>query len=110
TLQAAMFMFVFSIAVAGMVAFGFLLEGALYSAAGWTHEFDSEHLYTSPWQVHLTFLESWVIGTLWLVGGFAIGAGFYRSDPLGGLAIGLGLLLAGVADVIAIEAYPGPLS
>jgi hypothetical protein len=45
-------------------------------------------------------LVQWLlIGALWIAGGVFIAAAFYRADGLGGLAIFVGIVCAGISGV-----------
>lgn len=96
----AVFILVFATAAALMVTAGFVFEAGLYEVTGWPQSIEERHLYSSAWELHLIFTEAWLPLALWTAGGAFIGVAFYRESGLGGLAIGVCIVIAGVAGII----------
>lgn len=94
------FIALFAATASLLIVVGYPLEAALYSIGGWGREMEPNHLYSSPWQLHLIFIETWLILTLWAAGGAMMGTAFYRSQEVGGLAIFLAIVLAGVTGIV----------
>src|SRR5690606_11033737 len=53
----------------------------------------------SALQLPLVLLQSWLTVALWTAGGFFIGAAWYRSEAIGGLAIAVAIVFAGIAGI-----------
>ncbi|MPZ24308.1 MAG: hypothetical protein GEU28_12395 [Dehalococcoidia bacterium] len=97
--QVAMFVATFAAALGLMVAITFVAEAGLYNLAGWPQEVEDHQLYRSALEFHLVFLQSWLLVALWCAGGLFIAATWYRSDGLGGLALGLGIVVSGISGI-----------
>lgn len=95
--QAVMFVPAYSAAIALMVSVTFIAEAGLYTLGGWQQEMQAHHLYDSPWQVHLTFLQAFITTTVWTAGGLFIAAAWYRADWLGGAAVVIGIVFAAIS-------------
>jgi hypothetical protein len=102
----------------------FPLERLLYDWRGWPHEIPDAHIYSSAYQLHLIFIETWLAFLVWFLAGAFIAAGFYRSDagaatiPLAVIPIAItdlalggqwGPINAFVGRVINIDSVPAPL-
>jgi hypothetical protein len=83
-----------------LVVVGFLLERGLYAAMDWPQGIDNGHTYSSSSQLHLIFAEYMVRFLVWSAAGFAIGAGFYRSEEAGGVALALGWIPVAVTEFV----------
>ncbi len=105
--QAVLFVAVFATATAAMVTVTFVIEAGVYRLAGWTQAVEAGQLYDSARQLHLIFVQAWLLIGLWLSGGIFISTAFYRNAALGGLAIGVSIVLAGISG-IAISSDWGP--
>ena len=97
--QAAMFVPIFAAVVSLLVTVTFAGETALYRLAGWSQDVDARQLFGSARELHLIFLQSWLVTAMWTAGGVFLGVAWYRSDGLGSLAIGLSVLLAGISGI-----------
>lgn len=97
--QLLTFLPLYAAALSAMVVVTFLGEAALYGLTGWDQEIADFRLFDSPFQVHLIFLESWLLLALWASGGALVGSAWYRSSGLGGLAAGLAIVLAGASGI-----------
>lgn len=64
--------------VALYLAAGFLIERAVFAAAGRPHTFADEHLFTTAFEVHLVLAEYAVLGAAYLVAGWLVGICYYR--------------------------------
>ncbi len=95
--QTVMFVPAYAVAVALMVTVTFVAEAGLYAVAGWEQVMQEQHLYDSPWDLHLVFVQAFVTIAVWTAGGVFIAAAWYRSDRLGGAAIVLGIIFAGIS-------------
>lgn len=76
-----------SLAIAGYLAIGLLVERAIFDATGRQHTFADSHLFTTPGQVHLVVLQYTLVGAAYLAGGWLIGSGYYRFGGWTGTAI-----------------------
>lgn len=104
---AAMFIPVYAVALAAIAAVTLLLEAAVYDVAGWQHVLSAGQLHTSASQLHLSFLNEWLIFTAWGSGGFYLMTAFYRGNGPGSLAVVVVIVGAGISG-IALSADWGP--
>lgn len=93
--QATIFVAVFAAGVSVLVTASFVLEAGLYRLADWPQAVESGQLYGSAMELHLVFVQSWLLTALWGAGGALIAAAWYRDAALGGFAI----VLAGVSGI-----------
>ena len=101
--RAPMFIGGFAAGGAVLMVVGFLLEAALYAVAGWPHVLTLEHYYSSPYQLHLVFVEFFVQFLAWMLAGALLGAAIYRSS-----AVWLPALLLAVVGVGLVELVLAP--
>jgi hypothetical protein len=94
SVQAVTFILAFSATLAALITAGFVLEAGLYAVADWPQALGGGHLYDSPWQLHLIFVESWLVQALWAAVGMFIGTAFYRSKLIGALAVASSVAIA----------------
>ena len=78
--------------LAGLMTAGFAFEYLAYRVAGWPQSLSSTHLFESPTQFGVVFLEFWLAFVVWIVAGTFLGAGFYRNPGLGFLLLPVALL------------------
>lgn len=88
--------------LAALMTLGFAIEYVAYRMAGWPQTLSSTHLFETPTQFGLVFLEFWLAFVVWMVAGTFLGASFYRNPGLGFL-----LLAAALALVSLIEGSLG---
>jgi hypothetical protein len=105
--QAMVFVGVFAAGVSALVTVSFVLEAGLYRLADWPQEVQRGQLYGGALELHLVYLQSWLLTTLWCAGGLFIAAAWYREASLGGLAIGLAVIFSGISG-IAMSTDWGP--
>ncbi len=93
--QAAVTVALFAPFLSALIVLGYLVEAGAYHLIGWEQVLDRAHLFTEPTQLHLVFLEYLLEFLVWIVVGAFIGAGFYRWQAGGLLAIpvGVGLIV-----------------
>lgn len=97
--QAVVFGLIFTLVLAALVTVGFVLEMVLYQLADWPQEVAEGQLFSSANELHLIFLQSWLLMALWFAGGMLIGAGWYRGAWFGSLAIIVAMLAAAVSGL-----------
>ncbi|GIH92321.1 hypothetical protein ACFFMN_04800 [Planobispora siamensis] len=99
--QAAVTIALYAPALSALLVLGYLLETLLYNVAGWPQELARAHLFASPTDVPLVFLEYLVEFLAWIVAGTFMAAAFYRWQGGGLLSIppGVGLILLGEAAI-----------
>jgi hypothetical protein len=88
----------FALAVALYAVAGFLVERALYAAAGTPANVVESHLFDSTGQVHLVFAEYGLISAAYLVTGWLIGVAFQRYWLLGVVLLPVAMLPAVLVD------------
>ncbi|HEX5165444.1 MAG TPA: hypothetical protein VFV93_08625 [Thermomicrobiales bacterium] len=98
--QALAYSIFFSVVLALLVVVGFLLEKGLYAVMDWPQGIDNGHIYSTSSQIHLIFAEYLIRFLVWSAAGFAIGAGFYRSEGAGGIALALGWIPVAVTEFL----------
>lgn len=82
---------------AALVAGGFLVEHALFSAHGVPEKLTGSHLFTDGTQAHLVFAEVFSVQLAYALSGWLVGLSFYRFGPW------LGILLIIPAAVPAVS-------
>src|SRR5690606_17355600 len=97
--QVVVFVGIYAAAIAAMVTVTFVAEAGLYRVAGWPQEVAEGQFFDSALQLPLVLLQSWLTVALWTAGGFFIGAAWYRSEAIGGLAIAVAIVFAGIAGI-----------
>ena len=97
--QAAVFVGAFAAVAAALVTATFLIESVIYSLVGWSQSVDTGHLYSSATDVPAVFTEWLLRSALWTAGGLFIASAWYRADSLGGLAIFVAILCAGLSGI-----------
>ncbi|GII00784.1 hypothetical protein [Planobispora takensis] len=99
--QAAVTVALYAPALSALLVLGYLLETLLYNVAGWPQELARPHLFASPTDVPLVFLEYLVEFLAWIVAGTFMAAAFYRWQGGGLLSIplGIGLVVLGEAAI-----------
>lgn len=84
--------------LAALMTAGFAIEYVAYRVAGWPQTLSSTHLFESPNEFGLVFLEFWLAFVVWMVAGTFLGAAFYRSPGLGFLMLPVALLLVALVE------------
>lgn len=107
-IEGAIFAVCYSAGVALLVVAGFGLEALLFRLIDAPQTIPDGHFFSSAGEVHLIFLEHFLMFLGWTLGGTFLGAAFYRFDSNGLFAILLVLLPAVMLDV-AIGAKDGPI-
>jgi hypothetical protein len=94
-----------AIAVAGsaFAIAGFVVEAAMFDAAGWTQAMDNGYPAESAGDLVVLALRYAVIFAMWFSAGWLIGAGFYRYGSFGGL----GLIIPFALPVLLCELVVG---
>lgn len=90
-------------------ALGYLIEAGVYGIFDWPQALTGTHLYESPTDFILTFVEFTLVAATWTVGGAMLGAAFYRNAALGLVLIPVALLLVSLVEVGAGAGFIGPL-
>ena len=90
--QAPVAILVTTTVLAMLMAIGFAIEYVAYRMAGWPQTLSSTHLFESPTEFGLVFLEFWLAFVVWMVAGTFLGASFYRDPMLGFLMLPVALL------------------
>ncbi|HEX2148838.1 MAG TPA: hypothetical protein VHI31_01495 [Actinomycetota bacterium] len=90
--QAPLAMLVTTTVLSLLMTIGFALEYVAYRIAGWPQTLSSTHLFESPTEFGLVFVEFWLAFAVWIVAGTFLGAGFYRNPGLGFLLLPVALL------------------
>lgn len=85
-----------------VMAAGLLIEAGIYRALDLAHLPNFDHLFSSPNQFWLVFIEFWLLFGLWAMAGALIAAGRYRNRR------GLGVV-ASVVLVVLAESAVGTL-
>lgn len=104
---AVMFIAAYAAVLAGIVAVTLLLESGVYDLAGWEHGLDPGRLHTSASEVHLVFLQAWLLLTTWSAGGLYLLSSFYRGNRFGSIALVVVIVFAGISG-IALSSDWGP--
>lgn len=86
--------------LAALMTLGYAIERGIYAAAGWSQELTQSHLYSTPTDYPLVFLEFLLLFSVWLTAGSFVGAGIYRNPGHGLYVIPLGLLMIGAAETV----------
>lgn len=102
------FMATFAVFAALLVTLGYLIESVVYRIGNWTHDIGGQHLFTSNTDVHLMLLEYTLTYLVWGSAGTLIGAGIYRNNAIGWVAIVPASILIGIAGVVT-QWYAGPI-
>jgi hypothetical protein len=84
--------------LAGFMTAGYAIEYAAYRAAGWPQTLTSTHLFESPTEFGLVFVEFWLAFAAWMVAGTFLGASFYRNPVLGFPMIPVALLMVALVE------------
>lgn len=90
--QAPLAIVVTTTVLALLMTIGFGIEYVAYRIAGWPQTLSSTHLFESPTEFGLVFLEFWLAFAVWMVAGTFLGASFYRNPGLGFLLLPVALL------------------
>lgn len=78
--------------LAGLMTFGYVLEGLLYQFMGWSQVIMGDKLYAQPNDYLLIALSYWVHLVGYTVIGAFVGAGYYRSDAWGMVTLPFAML------------------
>lgn len=105
--QAVVFVAIYAAGISLLVTVTFVLEAGLYVVAGWPREVQEGQLFDSASQLHLIFVQSWLLVGLWTAGGLLMSIAWYRDQGLGALLIPFAVFLAGISG-IALSADWGP--
>lgn len=92
-----------------LMAAGFGIEAVVYGWLDWPHELVRGHLFETPTQSPIVFLEFLLVGAVWTVGGTIMGAAFYRNGFIGTLLIPVALAMVGLAEAVTGPGYLGPI-
>ena len=84
--------------LAALTVVGFGIERMVYGWAGWPQVLSQEHLFTTPTDYPLIFVEFLVIFAVWVSAGALGGAGFYRHPVSGVLIVPVVAVMVGVAE------------
>ncbi|HEU4866266.1 MAG TPA: hypothetical protein VFV09_00935 [Actinomycetota bacterium] len=96
--QAPVAILVTTTVLAMLMAIGFAIESFAYRIADWPQTLSSTHLFESPTEFGLVFLEFWLAFVVWMVAGTFLGAGFYRNPGLGFLMLPVALLAVSLVE------------
>lgn len=96
--------------MAGAVLAGLVIEHVAHQVAGLPHRIDGSHLYRSVGELHLVFVEYFLIFAGFLVAGWLVAAGYLRLGPRWG-TVALPLTFAPAAGALAAIAggWRGPI-
>ncbi len=91
-----------------LVTLGYALERLVYQVVGWTQGLDAPSLYASATDYPMIAVELVLVVALYLAGGAAVGAAFYRNAVLGFVVLVPALLVVGVVEAAlgAVQATP----
>ncbi|MEX0789166.1 MAG: hypothetical protein WD178_00150, partial [Actinomycetota bacterium] len=84
--------------LAALMTAGFAIEYAAYRLAGWPQTLSSTHLFNSPTEYGLVFVEFWLAFVVWMIAGALLGASFYRNPGLGFLMLPVALLAVALVE------------
>ncbi len=84
--------------LAALMTAGFAIEYVVYRLADWPQTLSSSHLFESPTEFGLVFVEFWLAYAAWMVAGTFLGASFYRNPALGFLMIPVALVMVALVE------------
>jgi hypothetical protein len=106
-MQMPVFIVGFAAALAVLMTIGFAIETLVFRAAGLPSALSTPHLFTSPGQLPLVFVEFLLLLPVWTVAGALLGAAFARNTGLGALLIPAALVMVTMPE---FAAGPGNLA
>lgn len=111
TIEATIFLVLYSLAVALLAMLGWVIERALFAAMDWPQALNDTHLFATAHEYPEIFIESWLIVLAWTAAGFFISAAYYHFDTNGLLVIAPCLLISGVLQAaIGAGSTWGPIT
>jgi hypothetical protein len=99
--QMPVFIAGFAATLAVLMTVGFAIETLVFRAAGLPSVLSTPHLFTSPGQLPLVFLEFVLLLPVWTVSGALLGAAFARNRGLGALLVPAALVMVTLPEFAA---------
>ncbi|CAM3376497.1 hypothetical protein [Stackebrandtia soli] len=100
-----------SIALALLIASAYYAETLVYDAYGWEQSIEGAHLFASPDQFGLVFLESLLVYIAHFVAGWSIAILFFRMRWMFAVVCAIGVYcLAAVVELAVGAGWPGRVS